>query len=374
MKQHTTITIVGAGPAGIGMGILLKKLGIDDFLILEGNQVGSTFYQWPDEMKLITPSFTGHGFGLLDLNAIAPETSPAYTYQKEHLSGKEYGEYLEMLADHYELPIYEEAMVTSVLKQRESFQLTINGEETISSTFLIWAAGEFQFPSAAGIRGSNHCIHSSKISSWKELKGEEFVIIGGYESGIDAAYHLVNNGKRVTLLSRSASWSSSDADPSRSLSPYTKERLQTIENSTLLRLVDGAEVAEVEKENEEGYHIRLTSGDVYTAAAKPILATGFQSGAMQLKDMFEWDGENVPRLTDKDESSITDNLFLAGPNVKHKNVIFCFIYKFRQRFAVVAKEISERAQIPIDSAVLEIYSRNNMLLEDLSCCEVKCEC
>jgi cation diffusion facilitator CzcD-associated flavoprotein CzcO len=29
------ITIIGVGPAGIGMGILLKQCGINDFVILE---------------------------------------------------------------------------------------------------------------------------------------------------------------------------------------------------------------------------------------------------------------------------------------------------------------------------------------------------
>lgn len=33
--QDSEIVIVGAGPAGIGMGIVLKKLGFESFVILE---------------------------------------------------------------------------------------------------------------------------------------------------------------------------------------------------------------------------------------------------------------------------------------------------------------------------------------------------
>ncbi|MDQ7861115.1 NAD(P)-binding domain-containing protein [Peribacillus frigoritolerans] len=51
------ITIIGGGPAGIGMGVLLKQNGIEDFIILEKDQVGSTFFQWPEETRFITPSF-----------------------------------------------------------------------------------------------------------------------------------------------------------------------------------------------------------------------------------------------------------------------------------------------------------------------------
>ncbi|BBU38874.1 pyridine nucleotide-disulfide oxidoreductase [Aeribacillus composti] len=65
------ILIVGAGPAGIGMGILLKQLGIKNFGILERDRIGSSFMQWPKEMRFITPSFTGQGFGALDLNAVS---------------------------------------------------------------------------------------------------------------------------------------------------------------------------------------------------------------------------------------------------------------------------------------------------------------
>ena len=34
---------------------------------------------------------------------------------------------------------------------------------------------------------------------YADLEGDNFLIIGGYESGIDAAYHLANNGKKVVL-------------------------------------------------------------------------------------------------------------------------------------------------------------------------------
>ncbi|MED0649239.1 NAD(P)-binding domain-containing protein [Aeribacillus sp. FSL K6-1121] len=41
------------------MGILLKRLGIKNCGILERDRIGSSFMQWPKEMRFITPSFTG---------------------------------------------------------------------------------------------------------------------------------------------------------------------------------------------------------------------------------------------------------------------------------------------------------------------------
>ncbi|MGB5594667.1 MAG: NAD(P)-binding domain-containing protein, partial [Crocosphaera sp.] len=70
------VVIVGAGAAGIGCGVVLKDLGIENFVILERHQVGASFSRWPEEMRFITPSFPSHGFGLLDLNAVL--SSPGF--------------------------------------------------------------------------------------------------------------------------------------------------------------------------------------------------------------------------------------------------------------------------------------------------------
>jgi hypothetical protein len=64
-------------------------------------------------------------------------------------------------------------------------------------------------------------------------------------------------------------------------------------------------------------------------------------------------------------------LFVVGPSVRHGSIILCFIYKFRQRFAVVAHAIGE--QLGLDTSVLDLY-RPQMFLDDLSCCDDTCAC
>lgn len=366
------IAIVGGGPAGIGLGILLKQLGINDFVILEKDKVGSTFYKWPKEMKFITPSFTGHGFGMLDMNAIAPDTSPAYTFQKEHISGEEYGEFLNLLASHFELPVMEEKEVSDVQFNKNGVSFKAGGEE-MSANCLVWATGEYQTPNDHPFEGAEYCLHNSRVDSWEDIKGDEVVVIGGYESGMDAAYHLVQEGKQVTIISRSKAWDSSEADPSLVLSPYTSERAVHAYNTGRLTLRENLEVLLV-KHLDGYYNVYLSDGTVLKTKTKPILATGFKPGASKIANLFEWGEDGSPLLTEHDESTIQKNLFLIGPNVRHKQVIFCFIYKFRQRFAVVAQEMIDRLELEHHEAVLEKYRRNQMYLDDLSCCEVSCEC
>ncbi|GJM74955.1 hypothetical protein HMSSN036_71710 [Paenibacillus macerans] len=77
-------------------------------------------------------------------------------------------------------------------------------------------------------------------------------------------------------------------------------------------------------------------------------------------------------LNEVDESTLTPGLFVSGPGVRHGHLIFCFIYKFRQRFGVVAGEIAER--LGLDTGTLEEYRKQGMLLTDLSCCGEDCQC
>ena len=221
------VVIVGAGPAGIGCGVVLKDLGIENFVILERHQVGTSFSRWPEEMRFITPSFPSHGFGLLDLNSVALKTSPALTFGREHLSGKDYALYLETVVEYFQLPIKTETNVEKIeaLPQCKGFVIQTNRGE-LRSQFVIWAAGEFQYPRLNPFPGADLCIHNSQVRSWSDLEGDEFVVVGGYESGVDAASNLAALGKKVKLLDRNSSWANLDPDPSISLSPYSLMRLE----------------------------------------------------------------------------------------------------------------------------------------------------
>ncbi|MGH5944069.1 NAD(P)/FAD-dependent oxidoreductase, partial [Klebsiella pneumoniae] len=54
----------------------------------------------------------------------------------------------------------------------------------------------------------------------------------------------------------------------------------------------------------------------------------------------EWNDDGYPVLTDEDCSTLFPGLYLVGPHVRHAGNIYCFIYKFRQRFPVVAESIT----------------------------------
>mmetsp|Transcript_7038 Transcript_7038/g.20603 ORF Transcript_7038/g.20603 Transcript_7038/m.20603 type:complete len:81 (+) Transcript_7038:314-556(+) len=76
-------------------------------------------------------------------------------------------------------------------------------------------------------------------------------------------------------------------------------------------------------------------------------------------------------LTDDDESTAVPGVFLVGPSVSHGDLSFCFVYKFRQRFGIVADKICRGLGRDTAAAVAECR-KTNMYLDDLSCCVGSC--
>ena len=116
----------------------------------------------------------------------------------------------------------------------------------------------------------------------------------------------------------------------------------------------------------------MIDGRHFTTKQPPILATGFERSGKLVRDLFEAREDGYPLLSAKDESTITPGMFLCGPSVRHEQHVFCFIYKYRQRFAVVAKAIATNLGLPAEE--LETYRKWGMYLDDLSCCGEECVC
>jgi putative flavoprotein involved in K+ transport len=434
------VIVVGAGASGIGAAQALKDFGVKDVLILEGSEeIGGSFVEWPAEMRLITPSFNHNAHGMMDLNSVVIGTSPSLgPFDHEHLSGIEYAQYLEFLVKQGRLRVAMEVTVTDVTlcnasKSRKDSASKSNAAyfelDTSAGTFtcryVVWAAGEFQYPAEGTFDGAELCQHNSEVESWKDLQGSEHVVIGGYESGIDATVNLAKHDKAVTVIGRRASWAQRLPDPSLELAPYTRQRLREARESSgdKLRLVGNREVYRVSQDKKKklftvhtrpahgtrtrpgkrgeeaasgatsgqhhhGQHHATaadekgdTDGDVpweLTCPNPPILANGFEgSVAALIKPLFQWTkpggpcGTSDPILSDVDESTKTAGLFLCGPQVRHEGVVFCFIFKFRQRFAIVANAIAGRLGLSKEKTkeVEDRYRKAQMFLDDLECCK-----
>jgi len=368
VEEKTKVVIVGAGPAGLGCAALLKKMGIenDDLIVLEAKSTGSSFKAWPKEMKMITPSFPSNGYHQTDLNAITPDSSPAFSLGKEHPNGDDYAKYLQGIVNHYEIDVHEQTAVTNVKPLTDDgFVVRTSDDKTIHCTHLIWAGGEFSSPKLDGFKGSNLCLHNSQVTTWSDCDAEHYAVIGSYESGVDAAYNLAQLGKQVTLIDASYDQEKT-YDPSRVLSPYTAERLTTLANSNLVELVQNFQVTQVTKKNN-GYELQSTQGKTLESTGRPINCSGFNTHLGPVQSMFELDKQGFPIINKFDESTLFRNLYLSGPKLVHGSILLCFIYKFRGRFIAPCTAVA--VELDLDLSVLNHYDQAGMLLDDFTCCE-----
>ena len=225
------VIVVGAGAAGIGCALMLTTtFGLDAsrvLLIERGEAVGDTFRRWPDEMRFISPSFNQQGWtASFDLNSIAYGTSPAYSLHAEHPSGDEYADYLSALASDAKLCVRTQTEVVSVQAEGVKggpplFSVGVSSTgpagatETLAARYVVWAAGEFQYPaveSSSAVAGADLCMHNSIVRSWAKLPGDDFVVIGGYvisaltgllnrpTLSLTTFTHLVPLGSRAELM------------------------------------------------------------------------------------------------------------------------------------------------------------------------------
>ena len=369
LSKEFDVIIVGAGAAGIGVGITLEHAGIDNFLIVDRDTVGSSFTSWPDETRFITPSFPSNSIGMLDLNSIAIGISPAFSMKVEHPNGKEFADHLLDIAKYFDLPILQNTNVKNISKKKNIFTLECD-EGNLLANNLIWAAGEFQYPRLDGFVGSDLCRHTSTVPNYGNLDGDEIIIIGGYESGVDAAYHLAKCGKKVVLFDKDNPWNEDSSDPSVSLSTFSYERMRDRAFDENVELFSQTPIISVTRSGKT-YKVKTVEGKIFKSQTQPLLASGFQGSHKFVSHLFDKREDGFPLLSKRDESTVTPGMFLCGPAVRHDHHDFCFIYKYRQRFAIVAQAIASSLDIPTEKFI-ETYKGWGMYLDDLSCCGQEC--
>ena len=136
------------------------------------------------------------------------------------------------------------------------------------------------------------------------------------------------------VLDRTPSIVKFPALPSVSLSTYSYERMQHPLFKSNVELIPNTQVSRVE-EVSRGYQVLTRDGLRFNTITSPLLAIGFAGGHGLVADLFELRKDGFPLLNKNDESTQVSGVFLCGPYVRQGNLIFCFIFKYRQRFAVV---------------------------------------
>ena len=367
--QTLDALVVGAGPAGIGTALALAAVEQLTFGVLERGQIGQTFLDWPTAQTFLTPSFTGNGFGATDLNAVHPETSPAFSLGVDYLTGPQYAKYLRSVVAHFRVPVLDDAEVTAVAQDEQGFRIQCRRGPVLARS-LVWAGGEFRHPLKPRMSGNRFADLARTAEAWAPRPGR-VLVIGGYESGIDIACHHVERGAEVTVVDGATPWDAgTGSDPSFRLAPRSRMRLNRALRTGRLTLIE-ADANGIKPAGAE-WTVSLDNGTRLRVGSRPIAATGYGPGLGPVEKLFARRPDGWPELDEDDQSTLVPGLFLSGPAIRHGGLKFCFIYKFRQRFAHIARVIGERAGK--DVGALEAWRAAGMLTDDLSCCGVECAC
>ena len=201
----------------------------------------------------------------------------------EHPTGEDYVEYLEDVSRFYDLPIKTSIEVFGVKKNDDVFNIHTNDGE-YKSTYLIWAAGEYQYPNLNTFPGSDLCLHYSHIEAFSELEGDDRIVIGAYESGFDAMINLTLEEKHVTLIDDANYFDLINSDSSYSLSPFTRDRIDEVID--LFDYHTDSKVINVEF-NDGQYIVKTANNKTFSSPYKPINCTGFSTSLSLVKNLFD---------------------------------------------------------------------------------------
>lgn len=230
------VAIVGAGFAGLGMAIALRRAGRDDFVILErAASVGGT---WRDNTYPgVACDVPSHLYGF----AAHPNPSWSGTYAR----GEEIRSYLEDVADAEDL--------RDRLRVRSAMRLaqwdaaagvwhittdTPDDGDVVVADALVLACGRLTEPSIPRITGLESfpgpLFHSARWDHSADLSGLRVGIVGTGASAIQIVPELARTAAHVTLFQRTPAWivprggdAYSDADRARfAATPQALEALR----------------------------------------------------------------------------------------------------------------------------------------------------
>lgn len=204
-QSHHRLVIVGAGIAGVGLGVRLLQEGIDDFVILERNtSVGGTWFEhtYPGCGCDIPATLYSYSF------ARNPRWSRLFPRQDEILA------YVRRTADNYGVTPhirFQTEMERSTWDEAGGrWHVRTTGGDTLTADVLISAIGataEPEEPAIPGLTGfAGHRFHSARWDHDHDLAGERVAVIGTGPAAAQFVPRIQPHVAALTVFQRTPPW------------------------------------------------------------------------------------------------------------------------------------------------------------------------
>ncbi|WP_422090582.1 flavin-containing monooxygenase [Tenacibaculum ovolyticum] len=185
--------IIGGAQAGLSMAYHLKKMD-KEFLILDGEkEIGASWLNRWDSLKLFTPTEYNHLPGL------------KFDAPKGHYPTKfDVSNYFKTYVEKFNIPVQFETLVTSVRKTEKGFQV-IYKDGKIEAKNVIIATGPFHIPYTppchTKISADILQMHSNYYKRVSKLKEGDTLVVGGGDSGYQILNEISKDSSRTVYFS-----------------------------------------------------------------------------------------------------------------------------------------------------------------------------
>ncbi|QDU31401.1 4-hydroxyacetophenone monooxygenase [Anatilimnocola aggregata] len=205
LNHQPTIAILGAGAAGLCMGMRLKQLSIESFTIYEkSDRVGGT---WREN------TYPGAGCDVPS-HLYSFSFEPKFDWSRVYSRQPEIQRYLEHCAQKYDLHRHVrfgfEVANASFDEAAGIWRLRTTSGEEFTAQVLITGTGQLNRPHTPEIPGLEEFggaqFHSARWNHQHDLAGRNVAVIGNAASAIQFIPPVAEVAKKVHVFQRHANW------------------------------------------------------------------------------------------------------------------------------------------------------------------------
>jgi bacillithiol disulfide reductase len=190
---ETEVLIVGAGPIGLELAVVLKAMGVK-YEHIDAGQIGQTISWYPKQVRFFSSP-----------ERIAIAGVPLSTSNQEKATREQYLAYLRGIVQQFRLRVRTYERVNEIVSNADGFAVhTRRGDEDrhYQSRHVVIAIGDMHRPNKLNIPGEELDHVSHYFDEPHRYFAQKLLIVGGRNSAVETAIRCARAGAHVTLSYR----------------------------------------------------------------------------------------------------------------------------------------------------------------------------
>ncbi|CAO1638855.1 unnamed protein product [Sympodiomycopsis kandeliae] len=206
LDEDPQVLIVGAGQSGLMLAYRLGALNVPTLIVDKNERIGDNWRKRYASLVLHDPCQYNHFAGMP-----FPSTWPLYA-PKDKIAN-----WMTHYAETFELNSWMQSEIIESAYDNGAGQWTLKihrndkgQDRVIRPKHIVLATGHSGEPNRPSLKGEDifqgPVLHSSQYTSGGDYKGQNAIVVGSNNSGMDLALNLVEHGKNTTVIQRSETY------------------------------------------------------------------------------------------------------------------------------------------------------------------------